>query len=209
MKADLAGATFGLMSVLWRSSRAGIKDPWDCQCACGTKMTVPRSELEGGKVQSCGCAMTPQKAKPRRIRSHGLSHLPTYRIWAAMKRRCYAPNSTSYASYGGRGIRVCQRWMTFDGFYEDMGDRPPGKSIDRIDPNGHYEPGNCRWATPSEQAKTRKPAGVSYPPTTPMPLIDAATDKAFKAADIEGVRRSEVRSRPSRRMSRWIYYSES
>lgn len=81
---------------------------------------------------------------------------PTYRSWQAMKHRCLNPRATKWDLYGGRGITVCARWMRFDTFLSDMGERPDGTSLDRIDPNGNYEPGNCRWATPLEQRHNRR-----------------------------------------------------
>lgn len=94
--------------------------------------------------------------KPPTKKTHGLSKTPTYRTWESMKRRCSSMNK----NYGARGIKVCQRWNRFENFFADMGLRPAGKTLDRIDVNGNYEPGNCRWATQSEQMlNTRKNCG--------------------------------------------------
>ncbi len=88
---------------------------------------------------------------------HGLTKTPAYRSWDSMKTRCLNPKCSKFAYYGGRGIRVCERWLNFANFLADMGERPEGKtSLDRIDPNGNYEPGNCKWATSAEQGEHRR-----------------------------------------------------
>lgn len=131
-----------------------------CRCVCGTENMVNVYNLASGKTNSCGCA-----AKPIRARKHGLSKTPEYQIWKAIKARCYGVNHKNYPKYGGRGIRVCDRWRdSFDSFYADMGPRPSNRhSIDRIDTNGDYSPDNCRWATQVEQTRnTRRNALVTY-----------------------------------------------
>src|SRR5690349_13055815 len=92
--------------------------------------------------------------------THGMSHTPTYRVWQAMIRRCSSPNDKTRNLYGGRGIQVCERWRDFANFYRDMGPRPDGLTLDRINVDGNYEPGNCRWATYSEQNRNRRPTLV-------------------------------------------------
>jgi hypothetical protein len=88
--------------------------------------------------------------------SHGMSGTPTYASWQAMKARCQNPNDIGWRLYGGRGIKVCPEWQTFVGFLADMGERPEETSLDRIDPDGHYEPGNCRWADSITQANNTR-----------------------------------------------------
>lgn len=137
----------------------------DCICECGNKTKLNGSELKRGRVKSCGCLFTETKT------THSMSSDPIYRVWASMIQRCANKKFTTYVNYGARGISVCDRWLKFVNFYNDMGDRPsPIHCIDRIDNDGNYEPQNCRWTTVAENninQRVRKDnkfnkVGVSY-----------------------------------------------
>jgi len=140
-----------------------IKDKkWRCLCDCGAVTFVVAHQLRSGRSGSCGCLRAESMRQTKR--KHGMSNTPEWRTYYRMIDRCTNPRSARYLRYGGRGIVVCQRWMeSFENFYADMGHRPEGLSIERVDVNGNYEPGNCVWASQRAQSRnTSRTIRVSF-----------------------------------------------
>jgi len=148
---NLIGQRFGSLVVVSRAedSKGGFSR-WNCLCDCGGTTIAFGGNLRRGNTKSCGCL------KMEMCTTHGMARILTYKIWANMLQRCANSNNHSYKNYGGRGITVCDRWLDFENFYTDMGERPKRFSVERKDNNGNYCPENCCWETMKTQARNRR-----------------------------------------------------
>lgn len=155
MHHDMTGQQFGRLTVEHRVFEGTKNSRWQCRCICGSVTTIYRSALINGLTQSCGCLR--REVNAARIKTHGMAESLEHLLWQAIRRWCGQPSDPAWKNYGGRGILVCDRWnRSFVSFMADMGARPEGATLDRFDGNGHYEPGNCRWATYEQQARSRR-----------------------------------------------------
>jgi len=156
----MIGQTFGKLVVVHRAENVGHRAAYACRCSCGRTAIVVASRLRSGKTKSCGCLRaTNMRAVAAK---HGNSAHPLYTRWVRMLSRCYDPENNRFYRYGARGIKVCAAWHDFDVFVADVVDGyRPGLTIDRIDNDGDYEPGNVRWATYKTQARNRPACVVS------------------------------------------------
>lgn len=153
---NLVGQSFGSWTVIKKGPKNifGFAH-WVCKCQCGKIKNVAENSLVHGKSKSCGCIAI-------RGRHHESKKTKLYSSWTHMLSRCNNPHAIGYVHYGGRGISVCKRWLTYENFRDDMGPHPgEGYSIDRINNDGNYEPKNCRWATRSQQSSNQQEAKCS------------------------------------------------
>jgi len=157
---ELEGQTFGRLTAVKFIKKSSQKSFWLCRCACGNFVTVRTDSLTRGVTKSCGCYQSESVSKRMKefpnSRTHGRSRSPVYRTWDGIIQHCTNPNTKGFKYWGGRGVKVCDKWKTFEGFFEDMGERPNGLTIHRINPFGNYEPSNCKWATYEEQNNNRR-----------------------------------------------------
>lgn len=170
---DLVGQIFGKLTVLSRAGRNKRRHAlWLCVCSCGQKTTVSGDSLRRGDTKSCGCLQRENATKANTKHGHAARRAKNrrrtsiYNAWVSMKSRCLNERDRGFPNYGGRGIIVCERWLCFEAFLEDMGERPsnpkgwkskrPYYTLDRIDNDGNYERGNCRWADAETQNSNRR-----------------------------------------------------
>lgn len=149
----MIGERFNRLVVIEKVEKKYGKWIVKVKCDCGSIKKVYLYDIQRGKVKSCGCLN--QELRIKRATSHGMKGTKIYTTWKNIRNRCHNKNNPQYHNYGGRGIKICERWNNFQNFYDDMGDIPEGKSIDRIDNDGDYSPDNCKWSTYQEQAENK------------------------------------------------------
>lgn len=181
---DMTGKRFGCLTVIERNGICPRRKLalWRCRCDCGGEAVATGTLLRLGKITSCGC----HSHRYHKRKRHGMAETLLYASWMAMHDRCRNPNNPGWERYGGRGITVCERWGDFGNFFADMGEKPSREhTIERIDNNGNYEPGNCRWATRKEQANNTARNHVLNTSRGQIRLCEAATIAGVTMAAIE------------------------
>lgn len=180
-RSSLVGRKFHRLTVLaFHSKDESNNRRWLCRCECGVEKILLGSNLKSGDTKSCGCLKKELNSCWNII--HGQSRKTTYRIWDGMRRRCGDPQNPQYRWYGAKGVTVCDKWQKFAGFFEDMGERPPSMTIDRIDSNGNYEKANCRWSTMTDNLRNR--SSVKLTVQKAQEIRDMLAAKAYTQKEI-------------------------
>ena len=153
-KVDLTGHRYGLLTVIRKAGMSGSQSLWECRCDCGTTSIKRLGNLRSGQTHSCGHLRS--EVTGRLKTKHAMYGTPSYKSWSSMRTRCQNENNHKYPSYGGRGIIVCERWNSFELFFEDMGERPKGTTLGRINNDGNYDLNNCEWQSNNCQARNKR-----------------------------------------------------
>jgi hypothetical protein len=179
----LTGKTFGRLTVTGHSHKnVRGEHYWFCRCECGNERAILGGSLRIGATTSCGCVFREAHT------THGMTKTRTFKSWDSMRQRCLNENDPSFARYGGRGISVCARWRDdFAAFLKDMGERPAGKTLDRIDGRGDYSPDNCRWASYKDQVRNRQ--------CTQVLTVDGVAKPLQEWCEITGLKPTTILSR--------------
>jgi hypothetical protein len=185
---NLVGRKFGRWSVKAYGGPGTSGATWICVCECGTARVVNANALLAGWSQSCGCLAKEINAE-RSTHGHtkGGKQSSTYMVWRSMLQRCGEEGHMSFRNYGGRGIKVCERWKSFEGFLDDMGERPKGKTLDRTDNNGNYCKENCRWISMKENSNNRR--------NNRLLTLNGKTHTVAQWAALTGLNESTIRVR--------------
>lgn len=185
---DVTGKKFNHLTALRRSHDKGGKVFWVCRCDCGNEAEVESYKLRTGHTTSCGCYRDLRRSESHT--THGMSGSRTYLIWSLMLHRCNNPNSPIFKHYGGRGIKVCARWLKFEEFLSDMGEAPPHLTLERLDNEKGYEPSNCTWVSRKEQVRNRR--------NTLRLTLEGETKTIGEWADLGGVSAKTIKARLQR-----------
>lgn len=200
---DLSGRTFNLLTVQSRAENRGDKRAyWNCLCICGQSTIANSHDLKSGHTKSCGCWNIHTRKVKATTHGHGSSRKEkrnkTYLAWLNMRRRCSVPTAKGYMNYGGRGIKVCDAWHDFESFLRDMGEAPAGMSLERLDVNGNYEPGNCTWASLEDQSNNKR--------TTVFVELDGTRLSLSQAARAIGCSPGRVRYAAKKHGANWLQH---
>jgi len=191
---ELTGQRFGrLIAIEATRKRKRRNIIWKCECDCGNIVEVMARNLKAGLSRSCGCLQKEIVGKLNRTHGHSTKITKTYRTWKNMLQRCGNPKNKSYNNYGGRGIKVCDRWLhSFENFLDDMGEAPERLTIERENNNGNYEPGNCVWTTRKEQNYNTRRNLTQLKVQVIKKLLKESSLMQKDVAEIFGVHRSTI-----------------